>query len=222
MSISRHASSPRELQARLRLEARGEPFLVLRDPAGTQALVELGGRVAATVGRGPQVDVALDEDPEVSRLHAELRRLGGAWVLDDDGLSQNGSFVGGERVIGRRRLRDGDVLRFGGTEVAFRDPGEAALRETRAAREQPRPELSPTQRKVLVALCRPFRDGSAYARPAANREIADELFLSVEAVKDHLRALFAKLGVEDCPPNEKRLRLVERALDTGLLSAHEL
>ncbi|MDQ3609866.1 MAG: FHA domain-containing protein [Actinomycetota bacterium] len=220
--MSRHTSSPQELQARLRLEARGQPFLVLRDATGVQALVELDGRVAATVGRGPRVDVALDEDPEVSRLHAELRSLGGAWVVDDDGLSQNGSFVGGERVVGRRRLRDGDVLRFGGTDVVFRDPGEAALRETRAALEQPRPELSPTQRKVLVALCRPFRDGGAYARPAANREIADELFLSVEAIKDHLRALFAKLGLEEFPPNEKRLRLVERALDTGLLSAHEL
>jgi len=220
--MSRHTSSPQELQARLRLEARGRPFLVLRDAAGVQALVELDGRVAATVGRGPQVDVALDEDPEVSRLHAELRCLGGAWVVDDDGLSQNGSFVGSERVVGRRRLRDGDVLRFGGTDVVFRDPGEPALRETRAALEQPRPELSPTQRKVLVALCRPFRDGGAYARPAANREIADELFLSVEAIKDHLRALFAKLDLEELPPNEKRLRLVERALDTGLLSAHEL
>jgi len=30
------------------------------------------------VGRGPEVDVRLDPDPEVSRLHAELERIGGA------------------------------------------------------------------------------------------------------------------------------------------------
>ena len=33
----------------------------------------------------------------------------------DDGLSRNGTFVNGERLSGRRRLTDGDTLRFGGT-----------------------------------------------------------------------------------------------------------
>ena len=61
--------------------------------------------------------------------------------------------------------------------------------ETRPADDSDRPELSATQRRVLVALCRPYRDGGAYARPATNRQIAEEVFLSVDAVKGHLRTL---------------------------------
>jgi len=95
----------------MQAERLGHPFLVYRDEAGEQQILPLGAVDRATVGRGPEVDVRLDPDPEVSRLHAELERLAGAWVLTDDGLSQNGSYLNGERVSGRRRLRDGDLLR---------------------------------------------------------------------------------------------------------------
>lgn len=216
-----HTSTPAELQRRIALEARGEPFLVYRDPEGAERLLALGtGR--ATVGRGPDVDLGLDADHEVSRLHAEIERIGGACVLCDDGLSSNGSFVNGERVSGRRRLHDGDALRFGSTGVLFRAPGEDEVGETRPADGAPAPSLSPTQRLVLEALCRPYRDGSAYARPATNRQIAEEVFLGLDAVKSHLRALFGKLGVDDAPQNEKRLRLVERAFQTGVISPRDL
>jgi FHA domain len=46
-----------------------------------------------TVGRAAASDVCLDFDPEVSNLHAELERIGEHWVLVDDGLSKNGTFV---------------------------------------------------------------------------------------------------------------------------------
>ena len=36
--------------------------------------------------------------------------MGADWVICDDGLSHNGTFVNGERVRGRRRLAAGDVL----------------------------------------------------------------------------------------------------------------
>jgi len=217
-----HVPSASELKRRLEAERLGQPFLLYRDGAGVERLLPLAAVDRATVGRGPEVDVALDPDSEVSRLHAELERIGGAWVLADDGLSQNGSYVNGERVPGRRRLRDGDLLRFGGTELQFRTPGEESTGATRPAEESDRPELSPTQRRVLVALCRPYRDGGAYARPATNRLIAADVFLSVDAVKGHLRALFARFGLEALPQNEKRLRLVERALESGAVSRHDL
>ena len=56
--------------------------------------------------------------------------------------------------------------------------------------------LTPAQRRVLVALCRPFKD-STYATPATNQQIADELVVSVDAVKSTLRALFEVFGVDD-------------------------
>lgn len=196
--------------------------LVHRTPSDGAVELSLTGGRRLSVGRDPGLDVRLDGDSEVSRLHAELELIGGSLVLSDDGLSQNGSFVNGERVVGRRRLRHGDELRFGATVLAFRAPGEDAARRTSKARESTAPELSPTQRRVLLSLCAPFLDAGAFARPAANRAIADEVFLSVEAVKDHLRTLFGKFGVEELAHNEKRLRLVERALETGAVDSHEL
>ncbi len=73
-----------------------------------------------------------------------------------------------------------------------------------------------------MALCRPFRDGEAFARPASNREIADALNLTVAAVKTHLRTLFVRFGLADLPQNEKRGRLVQRAFEEGVLSPVDL
>jgi DNA-binding NarL/FixJ family response regulator len=114
------------------------------------------------------------------------------------------------------------MLRFGRTVVLFRNPGAAARDVTKVAEKVLTPaELSTQQRKVLVALCRPFRDGSVFATPPTNQQIADELFLSVDAVKLHLRALFEKFAVGDLPQNKKRLALVQRALQSGLVSERE-
>jgi hypothetical protein len=82
--------------------------------------------------------------------------------------------------------------------------------------------LTGSQRAVLIALCRPFKHGGTYAVPTPNQRIAAELFLSQDAVKTHLRALFAKFDVEDLPQNQKRLRLVERALQSGVVRDHDL
>ena len=74
----------------------------------------------------------------------------------------------------------------------------------------------------LVALCRPFKDGSPYATPATNQQIADELYLTVDAVKTHLRGLFAKFLVSDLPQNQKRASLALSALRTGVVSRRDL
>ncbi|MGH8573335.1 MAG: FHA domain-containing protein, partial [Gammaproteobacteria bacterium] len=80
---------------------------------------------------------------------------------------------------------------------------------------------SDTQRRVLVALCRPL-GVSAFEVPAPNRDIADELHLSVDAVKAHLRALFERFELEHLPQNQKRARLAATALLHGIVAPHEL
>jgi len=177
-----------------------------------------------TVGRDAACDVALPGDEEVSRLHAELERVGGHWVLADHGLSRNGTFLNGERLHGEKALHDGDTVRVGGTLLAFHAPGEAPVKPTRPASGAPpaAESLTPTQRAVLVALCRPFRDGSPFAVPASNQEIAEAVSLSVPRVKAHLHDLFERLGVDDLPHNAKRAKLVEVAFATGAVSAREL
>ena len=49
--------------------------------------------------------MTLGWDTEVSRLHAQVEPVGSDWIVVDDGLSRNGTYVNGERVNGRRRLR---------------------------------------------------------------------------------------------------------------------
>src|ERR687886_727417 len=98
-------ASPSELKEQLEAQRRGIPFLVYRDGEGAQRIVRLA--VASrrlTVGRRETNDVALSWDPHVSRVHAELERVGQEWTVIDEGLSRNGSYVNGGRVIGRRRL----------------------------------------------------------------------------------------------------------------------
>lgn len=216
--------SASELQAVIAAERRAVPFLVYRDGLEEQQIVALDdprGRV--TVGRGPACEVRITHDEEVSRLHAEIAALADGWAVSDDGLSRNGTYVNGERVAGRRLLRERDVIRCGQTSVTFRDPHRAGVTETRVAADViDRASLSESQRKVLIALCRPFKDSTGYVTPATNQAIADELVLSVDAIKTHLRALFAKFGIEALPQNQKRVRLVELALLSGVVTMREL
>jgi pSer/pThr/pTyr-binding forkhead associated (FHA) protein len=217
-------TSAAELKAQIESERGGRPFLVLRDGAGAQRIVVIeAGTTELWVGRGEAAGLRIDWDEEVSALHAQIEVVGDECTLLDDGLSRNGSFVGEERVHGRRRLRDGDTLRFGRTRVLYRRPGESAPEATVVATEMPAAAaVSPGQRRVLIALCRPFKDGSNFATPPTNQAIADELHLSVDAVKTHMRALFERLGVEDLPQNRKRVALVERALQSGIVAPRDL
>lgn len=223
MADAPQTSAP-ELKAQIEAERGGRPFLVYRDGEGGQRIVVVEeGAESLWVGRGESADLRLDWDAEVSALHAQIEVVRGECTLLDDGLSRNGSFVGEQRVDGRRRLRDNDTLRFGRTTVLFRRPGEGAPEATVAAGQVPgAATISPGQRRVLLALCRPFKDGSPFATPATNQEIAAGLHLSVDAVKTHMRALFEKLEVEDLPQNQKRAALVERALQSGAVSRREL
>lgn len=224
MNDRRPPSAP-ELKAQIEAEREGGPFLVFRDGEDRQAIVAIeAGAAELWVGRGESADVRLEWDEEVSGLHAQIEVVREEVTLVDDGLSRNGSYVNEERVHGRRHLRDGDTLRFGRTPVLFRRPGASAGgEETVIATEAPAAAaISPAQRKVLVALCRPYKDGSSFATPATNQEIGSELHLSVDAVKTHMRALFEKLGVGDLPQNQKRVALVERALQNGVVNSREL
>lgn len=123
------AQTAPELKAQIEAERDGRPFLVYRDGADGQRIVTIGeGAEDLWVGRKEAADIRLDFDEEVSGLHAQLEFVRDEGTLVDDGLSRNGSYVNGERVRGRRVLRDGDVLRFGKSLVLFRAPGAEGAR----------------------------------------------------------------------------------------------
>ena len=222
--LDAHVATPQDLKERIAAERRGTPFLVYRDADDLQVIVELApGGEQLTLGRRPTNDIVLDWDSEISRVHAALERIGDDWTVIDDGLSHNGTYLNGNRVTSRQRLKDGDVLTLGGVALAFRSPGgESMSRPTVTAMGPHVGELlTPAQRRVLIALCRPFKD-STYATPATNQQIADELVVSVDAVKSTLRALFEVFGVDALPQNQKRASLALQALRTGVITRRDL
>jgi pSer/pThr/pTyr-binding forkhead associated (FHA) protein len=143
-----------------------------------------------------------------------LERIGEEWTLVDDGLSRNGSYVNGRRVRARQRLTDGDTIMVGRTLIVFAAAG-TQLVPTETTRDFAPPELSAAQRRVLTALCRPLGE-DAFAAPPSNREIAEQLVVSVDTVKSHLHALFELFGVPEMPQNRKRAELVRRAFERGV------
>jgi pSer/pThr/pTyr-binding forkhead associated (FHA) protein len=221
--VDPHRASPADLQERIAADRAGEPYLLYYDGDDAQQIFPLADAAERlTVGRAPGCELPLTWDESVSRAHAQLERLGlSDWAVVDDGLSRNGSFLNGERLRQRRRLSDGDLLRVGDTNIVFRAPlGEVS--QTIPATQEQEVSLSPAQRRVLIALCRPFRDEGDFATPASNQQIAEELVVSVDAVKTHMRALFDRFGVGDLPRQAKRTQLVRRAFQNGAVSVKDL
>jgi pSer/pThr/pTyr-binding forkhead associated (FHA) protein len=214
-----HTRTPVELQAVLRAELVGVAFLLLRDRDGAQVIVALGERDRVTIGRAAGCDVALEWDASTSRVHAELVRVGTDWTVLDDGLSRNGTFVNGTRLAGRRRLSDGDTLRLGESAIVFRAPPLDPELVTIPTSEHvvDRERLTPMQLRVLRALCAPYVEDRLNALPATNQEIADALVLSVDGVKTHLRALFDIFGIAGLARGNKRTRLAQLALASGVV-----
>lgn len=219
-----HQATAAELKARIEAERAGAPFVVLFDDQHQQRIVPLTPeRARVAIGRAGDVAICVAWDSQVSRVHAELERVGEHWVVADDGLSRNGTYLNELRIAGRRRLADQDVLRVGLTSMLFREPGAHSEASTILGDDaELATAVTPAQRRVLVALCRPFAGGSAFATPATNPQIAAELFLTVAAVKTHLRALFHAFDIEDLPQQEKRHRLVALAFASGLVTDRDL
>lgn len=94
------------------------------------------------VGRHPTSDLRFDpqEDLDVSARHAELRLVGGAWSVHDQG-STNGTFVNGEKIESERAITTGDTITFGthgpSVEVTVHAPRvDTNVRVAAAVREQ--------------------------------------------------------------------------------------
>jgi len=216
-------ASPEDLEARRAAERSGAPFLLLRDDQRVQQIVRLDpSSGSVTVGRRQAADVALAWDPEVSRLHAELEFKAGEWTLCDDGYSQNGTYVNGLRMHGRRRLTDGDLVRIGQTSIAFCDPGPEGLGVTLAPGELGvAPRFSEQQQRILHALCRPLMGDGEGIKPAGDAAIAAETGIGEEVVATELEHLGRSFGLQDMPPPDRRAEIALLALRTGLVKADE-
>jgi len=168
-----------------------------------------------TVGTLDSNDVVVDGDG-VSRVHAALEKFGETWCIRDLG-SRNGTFVNGGRIIGERALRSGDEIVLGRIRIVFHGPARG--KET-AAIAQP-PAVTPRERDVLVALCRPLLTGDAFTEPASIRAIAAELVVSEAAVKQHLSHLYDKFDVS-AAGERRRVQLANAAVARGAVRLGDL
>ena len=187
-------------------------------PSGRQ-LITLGGE-RVTVGKSSTNLVSLDHDSTVSRVHAVLENLGFAWSIRDVG-SRNGTYLNGEKISAERVLRSGDELRVGKSRLVFwevketeeKTAGEATIS---VAPTQPAPRLTPRELEVLVVLCRPLVSDDPFPEAVSVRQMAQELFVTEAAIKQHLQNLYDKFAVP--PEGERRVRLANEAIRRGAVT----
>ena len=106
-----YAPSEEEVPAAPEPEPR-EETATLEWPGG---VVTIDQRVTV-IGRSSDADVRVD-DANVSRRHAEVRRIGDGYSLVDLG-STNGTEVNGQRIQ-ETALMNGDVISVGTTRITF-------------------------------------------------------------------------------------------------------
>jgi pSer/pThr/pTyr-binding forkhead associated (FHA) protein len=187
-------------------------------PSGRQLITLDDERV--TVGKSSTNLVSLDHDSTVSRVHAVLEKLGNAWSVRDVG-SRNGTYLNGERIAAERVLRSGDELRIGKSKLVFwevKGTDEATLGEATVsvAPAQPAPHLTRRELEVLVVLCRPLVSGDPFPEAVSVKQMAQELFVTEAAVKQHLQNLYDKFGIP--PEGERRVRLANEVLRRGAVT----
>ena len=168
-----------------------------------------------TVGTLESNHVVVDADG-VSRVHAVFERFGDTWCVRDLG-SRNGTFVNGGRIIGERALHPGDEILLGRLRLLFHGPARG--NETAAIAQAP--PLTPRERDVLVALCRPLLTGDAFTEPGSIRAIAAELVVSEAAVKNHLSRLYDKFEVS-AHGERRRVQLANAAVSRGAVKLGDL
>jgi DNA-binding NarL/FixJ family response regulator len=83
------------------------------------------------------------------------------------------------------------------------------------------PEITPRERDVLVALCRPATSSELFVEPSSVREIAALLEVSEAAVKQHLLNLYEKFEIVD-GDERRRVALARAAMRTGVVGVGDL
>jgi pSer/pThr/pTyr-binding forkhead associated (FHA) protein len=191
-------------------------------PSGRQ-LIPLGSE-RVTVGKSSTNVVSFDHDSTVSRVHAVLEKLGYAWSVRDVG-SRNGTYINGEKISAERVLRSGDELRVGKSKLVFwevRDADEMTVGEATVsvAPAQPPPRLTPRELEVLVVMCRPLVSDDPFPEAVSVRQMAQELFVTEAAIKQHLQNLYDKFAI--APVGERRVRLANEAIRRGAVTLNML
>jgi pSer/pThr/pTyr-binding forkhead associated (FHA) protein/DNA-binding CsgD family transcriptional regulator len=207
----------------VRLADPDDGISLMVEPRDDRAETLVPGRLDVDlikVGRATDNDIVLD-DAMVSRYHAEIRKVAdGHWELHDAG-SANGIFVEQQRVrsvdvtapvrveMGDHLLRitpDGrgavhvEVIARGRT-MQVPSATDDIARDDTDGKETDYGNITPRERELLGLI----------AGGATDRQIADELFISIRTVRSHLDRISDKTGIR------RRADLTRLALELGLV-----
>ena len=112
------------------------PDLIVKYPDRSPDTFPLG-RLRITIGRSARNDLCIP-DPFASRVHAEVRREGDQYILQDLG-SANGTLYNGGTVEGAVPLNNGGRIQIGETEIVFNDGSIGAGMATMITDQQASP-----------------------------------------------------------------------------------
>jgi serine phosphatase RsbU (regulator of sigma subunit) len=115
------------------------PELIVNYPDRAPERLPLG-RLRITIGRSARNDVCVP-DPFASRVHAEVRREGDQYLLQDLG-SANGTYYNGARLDQTVPLTTGGRIQIGETEIVFRDETAEHLSSPTIDEDAPLPEAT--------------------------------------------------------------------------------
>src|SRR5687767_2246254 len=112
---------------------------------GTPPTTFTVAKTSATLGRGQENTIRLD-DLSVSRRHARIAyRQGGYWLSDLG--SMGGTWVDGTRLNAPRRIAFGDVIDIGLCRLTASFTGAAAKAETRKSASKPQETTAQVRRR---------------------------------------------------------------------------
>jgi serine phosphatase RsbU (regulator of sigma subunit)/pSer/pThr/pTyr-binding forkhead associated (FHA) protein len=165
------------------------PDLIVKYPDRSPDTYPLG-RLRITIGRSARNDLCIP-DPFASRVHAEVRREGDGYVLQDLG-SANGTLFNGAPVGGSMPLVTGDRIQIGETEIIFDD---GSYNSTRGARMITDASASP-EPEATIALHSSDRTTSGLLEAIEGaRTEPDFSAVKGEQKQSDLLALIGKVGV---------------------------
>lgn len=157
-----------------------------------------------SIGRHPDNTIQI-LDRIISKEHAQVQRLPDGGFLLRDLQSLNGTFIRGDRVIGERRLEDGDEVTMGSTRLLFvgsSDPSAEAIHRVTIA-----PGLTESHIRQKIA--------ASSGEFVPERQIADEAVLRRDYERlrighDLAKAVGSELDLEKLLPKilDKAFELV--------------
>ncbi|MBI5509525.1 MAG: FHA domain-containing protein [Deltaproteobacteria bacterium] len=167
--------------------------LIIEDDEGRRSVVPVDlGEVS--IGRLDGNTIRLNER-NVSRRHARLFKEASN-VVAEDLDSYNGVYINGDRVKGRREVRDGDVLRIGDFQLELRGEGLPS-RTNETTQRTNAPDAEATQPDIRVtggapaSPAKPASEENPEPRPEPTAIIRTSHLEDVEAARRDNKAIIA-------------------------------